>query len=75
MMIQLLDLVRLAGVTVADYKIHYASGSKPTPLEAFFDGTFKEWQENQNQKNFQCGQILSSIHMGGDRWLFGDVYS
>ncbi len=74
-MIRLLDLISLAGVKLADYKIHCATGSKPTPLEAFFDGEFKQWQEDQSQRNFECAQILSLIHMGADRWLFGGIYS
>ena len=75
-MIRLLDLISLAGVTLTDYKIHCATtGSKSTPLEAFFDGKFREWQEDQNQRNFECAQILSLIHLGADRWLFGGVYS
>jgi GIY-YIG catalytic domain len=74
-MIRLLDLISLCGVKLANYKIHCATGSKPTPLEAFFDGKFKQWQEGQNQRNFECAQILSLIHMGADRWLFVGVYS
>ena len=46
MMIRLLDLITLAGVSLADYKIHCATGFNPTPLEAFFDGKFKQWQES-----------------------------
>ncbi len=74
-MIRLLDLISLAGVKLADYKIHCATGSKPTPLEAFFDGKFRQWQEDQKQRNFKYAQIVSLIHMGADRWLFGGVYS
>jgi len=46
-MIKLTDLIELAGVELSDYKIHCASGTNPTPLEAFFDSAFKEWQERQ----------------------------
>lgn len=59
-----------------EYKIHCASGYTVTPpLEAFFDGKFKEWQEQQVQKNFECDKILSLIQLEGDRWLFAGVYS
>lgn len=71
---KLTDLIQLAGVNIDDFKIHCATGVNPTPLEAFFDGSFKQWQERQNQKNFQCKQILSLIHLGGMRWLFAGVY-
>ncbi len=69
-----MDLIRLAGVDLDDYKIHCATGANPTPLEAFFDGTFRQWQERQNQKNFECKRILSLIHLGEKRWLFAGVF-
>jgi hypothetical protein len=74
MVIRLLDLISLANIGLTDYKIHCATGSKPTPFEAFLDGNFKEWQEDQGQRNFECEQILSLIHLRGDRWLFGGIY-
>lgn len=74
-MIRLLDLVSLAGVKLSNYKIHCATGTKPTPLEAFFDGKFKQWQERQNQENFKCKHVVSLIHLGAVRWLFAGVYS
>jgi hypothetical protein len=73
-MIKLTDLIQLKGVELDDFKVHCATGINPTPLEAFFDGTFRQWQERQNQKNFQCKRILSLIHLGGKRWLFAGVY-
>lgn len=74
MSIKLVELIRLAGVDLDDYKIHCATGANPTPLETFFDGTFRQWQECQNQKNFQCKRILSLIHLGEKRWLFAGVF-
>lgn len=71
---KLIDLIQLAGVNLDDFKIHCATGVNPTPLEAFFDGSFRQWQEEQNQKNFQCQHILSLIHLRGTRWLFAGVY-
>lgn len=73
-MIKIMDLIRLARVDLGTFKIHCATGSNPTPLEAFLDGMFKQWQEYQNQKNFQCDHILSLIHLGNSRWLFAGVY-
>jgi hypothetical protein len=70
----LTDLIRLADVELGDFKIHCATGVNPTPLETFFDGSFRQWQERQNQKNFQCTHILSLIHLGGKQWLFAGVY-
>jgi len=71
---KLVDLIQLAGVELDDFKIHCATGANPTPLEAFFDGAFRQWQEHQTQKNFQCKRILSLIHLGGARWIFAGVY-
>lgn len=73
-MIKLIDLLDLAGVSLGKYKLHCATGAPNTPLEAFFDGKFKEWQEYQTQLNFQCDHIVSLIHLRGDRWLFAGVW-
>jgi hypothetical protein len=78
-MIKLIDLIELAGVRLrnSDFKIHCATpaSSNSKPLEAFFDGKFKEWQAHQTKKNFGCKYILSLIHLGNDRWLFAGVYA
>jgi len=74
-MLKITDLIKLSGVKLGDFKIHCATGDKPTPLEAFFDGSWKEWQETQNQENFKCNQILSLIYLGGCRWLFAGVFN
>ncbi len=73
-MIKLIDLIKMAGMELQNFKIHCATGANPTPLEAFFDGAFRQWQEHQNQKNFQCKQVLSLIHLSGQRWLFAGVF-
>lgn len=73
-MIKLMDLVRLSGLTMVKFKIHCATGVNPSPLEAFYDGKFKEWQECQHNRNFKCDQVLSLIHLGGSDWLFAGVY-
>jgi hypothetical protein len=73
-MLKLIDLLRLSGITLTDWKIHCATGLRNPPLEAFFDGRWKSWQEQQNQKNFECDKILSLIHLGGSQWLFAGVY-
>ncbi len=73
-MLKLADLIRLLGVALGDFKIHCATGRESSPLEAFLAGTWKQWQECQNQKNFECHQILSLIHLGGMRWLFAGIF-
>jgi hypothetical protein len=73
-MIRFVDLLKTQRVTLDHYKIHLATGVNPTPLEAYFNGAFKEWQEDQTKKNFECSMVLSLIHLGTDRWLFAGVY-
>lgn len=76
-MLNLIDLLRLSNVELQDFKIHCATGKnvKLAPLEAFFDGTFEQWQACQSQKNFKCKHIVSLIHLGGRHWLFAGVFS
>jgi hypothetical protein len=76
-MIKLEELISLAGINLTDFKIHcaVATGQPPTPLEAYYDGTFKEWQENQNRNNFPCSQVLSLIQLSDDHWLFAGLFS
>jgi hypothetical protein len=74
--IKLMDLIRLAGLTMGKFKIHCATGKKNPPLEAFYEGAdkFKEWQEYQNSRNFSCDHIVSLIHLGSSDWLFAGVF-
>jgi len=73
-MIQLIDILKVQGVALGRYKVHLATAGKTSPMEAYLDGTFKEWQEGQNAKNFECETVIGLIHRGGDRWLFGGAY-
>ena len=73
-MLRLIDTITLAGIELVDWKIHCATGVASSPLDAFFAGTFEQWQGEQNNKNFECQQILSLIHLGNTRWLFAGAY-
>jgi len=73
-MIKLIDLLKIAGVYLNSYKIHCAAGKDDSPLDAFFEGRFKAWQEHQNQQNFKCDEIISLIHLQEDKWLFAGIY-
>jgi hypothetical protein len=73
-MIKLIDLLRIAGVYLNSFKIHCATGKEDPPLDAFFEGRFKAWQEYQNQQNFRCDEIISLIHLKDDKWLFAGIY-
>jgi hypothetical protein len=69
-MIRLIDILKVQGIALGHYKIHLATGS----ISPYFQGKFKEWQEAQNGKNFECETVIALIQRGGDRWLFGGVY-
>lgn len=56
------------------YKIHLATGSEYPPLEAFFEGKFKEWQEGQTRRNFPCDMVIGLIELRKNEWLFAGVY-
>ena len=73
-MIRLVDLLSTQGIALGRYKIHLATPGKTSPLEAYWQGTFKEWQEQQNGRNFECETVVGLIHRGEDRWLFAGVY-
>jgi hypothetical protein len=75
-MLMLLDVLRIQGVSLEHYKykIHLATGEKWLPLDAFLDGRFKEWQEQQNNENFKCKYVLSLIHLEDDKWLYAGIY-
>jgi hypothetical protein len=73
-MIRLIDLIKLAGVELGLYKIHLATSLNHNPLNAFYDGTFKEWQEDQTNRNFECDQVIGLIHLGANRWLFAGLW-
>ena len=73
--LRLCDLIRLAGVALDDFKIHFATGAaRNDPLEAFLDGRFEAWQARQGQRNFECRQVIGLIQLGPDRWLFAGLW-
>jgi len=59
---------------LSSYKVHLATGMPNPPLEAFFAGTFKEWQESQRNRNFSRDMVIGLIHLEADNWLFAGVY-
>ena len=78
-MIGLIDLLKMSGVGInvqkRKLKVHLACwNQKEDPLDVFYAGCFKEWQERQGQRNFSCEHVISLIDMGGGNWLFAGVY-
>ncbi|NJL70958.1 MAG: GIY-YIG nuclease family protein [Candidatus Competibacteraceae bacterium] len=57
-------------------KLHCAIGrlNKTEPLFQFSRGQFKEWQEDQNNKNFEREYILSIIYIRKGEWMFAGLY-
>jgi hypothetical protein len=76
-MIGLIDFLQASKVAfaLAETKVHLACWNGiEHPLEVFFAGRFKKWQEHQNRRNFGCKHILSLIDLGASHWLFVGVY-
>lgn len=75
-MIKLTDFLLSCRVPLdlTSYKIHLATGMPNPPLEAFFAGNFKEWQEGQRNRNFRLDMVVGLIHLESDRWLFAGAY-
>ena len=70
------DLIPFLKENKKEIKIHCATGSTDVfaPKKSFLNGKFKEWQEEQNQKNFERKYILSLIFWDKDEWLFAGIY-
>lgn len=63
-------------IDLSNYKIHLASPSSDSPLEAYYQGRFKAWQEYQTRRNFECKHIVSLIQLPErGKWLFAGVYT
>lgn len=76
-MIGLVAFLKAAGVEVeADsLKIHLASWTgRHDPLDVYYAGSFKKWQEDQKHRNFKGAQIIGLIAMRSGDWLFAGVY-
>lgn len=73
---RLVDILKANRVTFSlqDYKIHLATHSIHSPLDAFYAGNFKEWQEYQTKRNFQCDMVISLIQYKRNLWLYAGVY-
>lgn len=74
-MINLIELLKTRNLPLDNYKIHLATGIQYPPLDAFLEGKFKEWQEEQSNKNFECESVLSLINIERDLWLFAGIYT
>jgi hypothetical protein len=75
-MIKLTEFLTACNVLVNmdSYKVHLATSVKFPPLDAFFAGTFMEWQDYQTKRNFQCYMVIGLIAFKKDKWLFAGVY-
>src|SRR6266542_2603574 len=73
-MISLIELLKIKNLPLDNFKIHLATGREYPPLDAFLEEKFKEWQEEQSNKNFECESVLSLINIERDLWLFAGIY-
>ena len=71
-----MDIYELLPINPHEAKIHLACWNGiDNPLDVFFDGNFKEWQEEQTKKNFGRKYIVSLISIPGQNlWLFAGIY-
>ena len=67
---------QLVSINPRDIKVHLAVwNGHEDPLEVYFSGRFKEWQEDQRSQNFRRPLIFSLIKLpGNDVWLFAGVF-
>lgn len=75
-MIKLVDILHIDKNDFSKYKLHFATGAddKMKPYNKFLIGEFKEWQENQTNKNFNKQYVISLIYYSKNIWMFGGVY-
>ncbi len=75
-MLKLLDLLKISESELKNYKVHFATGTndKMKPYKKFLIGEFKEWPEQQTNKNFSRPYVLSLIYYNKDMWIFGGIY-
>ncbi len=63
---------------LANYKAHLAIGGKGRdnrlPLIEFIRGKFKDYQEDQKNRNFSRNYIFSLIYYRKDEWIFAGIY-
>lgn len=73
---KLVDLIAACRIPLnrEDYKVHLATHSTDSPLDAFFAGRFKDWQEYQTKRNFQCDMVVSLIQYKRNLWLFAGIF-
>lgn len=73
------DFIRLADprVTPESAKVHLATPSADdAPLQAYFEGRFKEFQDQQSRRNFERPYVVSLIGLREPRqWLYVGVYT
>lgn len=74
-MIKFGDLFPEINNNLTSYKVHLATHiPSGNPLNYFLQGEFKEWQEEQNKRNFEREYIISLIQLDGYDWLFAGIY-
>lgn len=72
------NILGLLGVDIKlidNAKMHFASSVRGNePMDAFFNGTFKQWQEGQSGKNFEKPYILAWITYRKHEWMFAGLW-
>jgi len=77
--IHLTDFLKASGIEVnsksESVKVHLACwNGREHPIDEYYAGRFKTWQEDQGKRNFNCDQVIGLIDLGHSHWLFAGVY-
>ena len=72
----LIDLIPFLKENSKNVKIHFAKGyyNPEDALRSYLMGDFKQFQDNQGNKNFERDYILPLIRLGNGEWLFAGIY-
>lgn len=78
-MIHLIDFLKASGIEVnpkpESVKVHLACwNGREHPIDEYYAGRFKTWQEDQGKRNFNCDQVIGLIDLGQSNWLFAGLY-
>lgn len=76
-MLTLTPILESCGMQIdwQETKIHLAGwNGHEHPIDEFYAGRFKAWQEHQTKRNFECDHVLSLIDLGNREWLYAGVF-
>lgn len=76
-MLTLVQLLHACGVelNLDSYKVHLAyTPSSTRALDDYLAGSFKEYQEHQTRRNFECQHVIGLVGIQRHRWVFAGAW-